>query len=100
MDPTQENNGRTAGDRGCVPRQDAVGLKPLFLGRLTRILFGLGTFVLIALVGPSTLTGWGTAALALLGLSFLIGGIVGNPGCELTAIPNLFIAQKKRVHCL
>lgn len=75
-------------------------LKPLFWGRLTRVLFGLATIFLIAIVGPSTLTIWGTIALAALGLSFLIGGIVGNPGCEVTAIPNLFLSEKKRVHCL
>ena len=75
-------------------------LKPLFVGRMTRVLFGLGTLLLIAIIGPSTLTTWGTTALAALGLSFLIGGLVGNPGCELTAIPNLFLSKKKRVHCL
>ena len=75
-------------------------LKPLFVGRVTRILFGLGTFALIPVFGPSALTLWGTIALVVLGGSFLIGGIVGNPGCELTAIPNLFISEGKRIHCL
>ena len=72
----------------------------MFVGRVTRVLFGLGTFVLIAAIGPSTLTIWGTVALGALGLSFLIGGLMGNPGCELTAIPNLFVSEKKKIHCL
>lgn len=75
-------------------------LKPLVIGRWTRVLFGIGTFVLIAVIGPSTLTNWGTAALIVLGLSFVVGGLTGNPGCELTAIPNLFLPEKKKVHCL
>jgi hypothetical protein len=56
--------------------------------------------VLIAVFGPSTLTTWGTVGLVFLGLSFLIGGVMGNPGCELTAILNLFASEKKKVHCL
>jgi hypothetical protein len=80
--------------------KSSARLKPLFVGRMTRVLFGLGTFVLIAVIGPSTLTTWGTVALVALGLSFLIGGLMGNPGCELTTIPNLFLSEKKRVHCL
>ena len=75
-------------------------LKPLVIGRVTRVLFGIGTFVLVAVVGPSQLTIWGTVALIFLGASFLIGGIWGNPGCEITAIPNLVLPEKKRLHCL
>jgi hypothetical protein len=75
-------------------------LKPMLLGRTTRVLFGLGTIVLVVVIGPSTLTTWGTIALVVLGMSFLIGGIVGNPGCELTAIPNLFLPKEKKIHCL
>jgi Na+/H+ antiporter NhaC len=80
--------------------KSSAGLRPLFIGRLTRVLFGVGTFFLVAVIGPSTLTTWGTVALVALGLSFLIGGIMGNPGCEVTAIPNLFLSEKKKVHCL
>ncbi len=75
-------------------------LEPLIIGRVTRALFGLGTLALVAIIGPATLTVWGTAGLVILGLSFLIGGIVGNPGCELTAIPNLFLSHEKKGHCL
>ena len=75
-------------------------LKPLFFGRATRVLFGLGTIVLVVVIGPSILTIWGTVALVALGISFLIGGIVGNPGCELTAIPNLLLPKEKKFHCL
>jgi hypothetical protein len=75
-------------------------LKPLFFGRATRVLFGFGTIILVVVIGPSNLTIWGTFALVVLGISFLIGGILGNPGCELTAIPNLFFSKEKKVHCL
>lgn len=75
-------------------------LKPLFFGRATRVLFGIGSFVLVVVIGSSELTIWGTIALVILGLSFLIGGVLGNPGCELTALPNLFLSKEKKVHCL
>ena len=75
-------------------------LKPLALGRVTRVLFGVGTFILIFVIGTSTLTFWGTAALVVLALSFVVGGIAANPGCELTALPNLVLRKEKRVHCL
>ncbi len=73
-------------------------LKPLLFGRVSRVLFGLGTFVLIWVIGVDTLTLIGTGALAFLGVSFLIGGIMGNPGCELTAIPNLFRSKENQIH--
>ena len=48
--------------------------KPLLFGRLSRVLFGMGTFAVIVFVGPEQLTLWGTVALGLLGVSFLVGG--------------------------
>jgi hypothetical protein len=72
-------------------------LKPLLVGRLTRVIFGVGAFALIWVESP----GWiGTAILALLGFSFVIGGLVSNPGCEITAIPNLFLPDQRRLHSL
>ena len=73
-------------------------LVPLVFGRVTRVLFGVGSFVLIFTVGVNTLTTIGTGALAFLGISFLIGGLVANPGCELTAIPNLFRSKENQIH--
>ncbi len=77
-------------------------IRPLLVGRLTRVLFGLGALagaVLVALQGdPAT---WlGAAALGLLGLSFLIGGLAANPGCELSALPNLVLPPDQRIHFL
>jgi hypothetical protein len=72
-------------------------LKPLLIGRLTRIAFGLGALAWIGVGSP----GWmGTTVLALLGASFVIGGLQANPGCEITAIPNLFLPEQKRLHSL
>jgi len=45
-------------------------LKPLLFGRLSRVLFGMGTFAVIVFVGPGQLSLWGTVALGLLGISF------------------------------
>lgn len=74
-------------------------LKPLIIGRLTRVLFGIGTLAVVGIVGPRELSFWGTFALILLGISFVVGGLLGNPGCEITALPNLFLSKEKRVHC-
>ncbi|MCX5852507.1 MAG: hypothetical protein NT072_10725 [Deltaproteobacteria bacterium] len=73
-------------------------LVPLLFGRVTRVLVGVGSLVLIYAIGVNTLTPIGTGALAFLGISFLIGGLVANPGCELTAIPNLFLSQENKIH--
>ena len=67
---------------------------------LTTVATGLATIVAAGLWGPSELTWLGFTALMLLGLSFLVGGVVGNPGCELTALPNLVLPSRKRLHCL
>ena len=75
-------------------------LEPLLVGRISRIVFGIGTFVLIWIIGVDSLGTFGTGALVFLGASFVIGGLMGNPGCEITAIPNLFRPRGKRVHCL
>jgi hypothetical protein len=70
----------------------------MFFGRVTRVLLGVGTFVLIWVIGVHDLTPVGTGVLVFLGISFLIGGLVANPGCELTAIPNLFLSKKNKIH--
>lgn len=40
----------------------------------------------------------GAVALLLLGLSFAVVGLVGNPGCEVTSLLNLLLSEKNRVH--
>ena len=72
-------------------------LKPLLVGRLTRIAFGLGAFAWIWVGSPSWI---GSVVLAVLGLSFVMGGLVANPGCEITAIPNVFLPARRRLHSL
>jgi hypothetical protein len=72
--------------------------KPLLFGRLLRVLFGLATLASLAslaFLGPIGLLA--QAALGFLGVSFLGGGIIANPGCEITALPNLVF--RKRAHC-
>lgn len=75
-------------------------IEPLLIGRVTRILFGVATFVFIAVVGVQALGIVGAGILALLGASFVLGGITRNPGCEITALPNLFLPSQKQAHCI
>jgi len=81
-------------------RDSLTELKPLFVGRVTRVVFGAATLALIWVVGVEALSIWGALALGFLGLSFLVGGLIGNPGCELTSLWNLATPKEKRVHCL
>lgn len=75
--------------------------KPLFIGRVLRVLSGLVCFYLAFGVVDLPITLWeslGALALGLLGLSFVVGGLLANPGCEVTALPNLVLKRKR--HCL
>ena len=69
--------------------------KPLLFGRVLRIVFGLATLVSLPFVGSVGVLA--QAGLAFVGVSFLVGGLVANPGCELTALPNLLF--RTRAHC-
>jgi hypothetical protein len=80
--------------------QNLAALPPLFFGRLMRIVTGVVALGVIPFVGSDQLGFWGVAGLGFLGLSFLIGGIMGNPGCELTALLNLALPSGKKMHCL
>ena len=75
-------------------------LKPLVVGRLSRVAAGLGALAAVPFVGFSGVDLIGAVALAVLGLSFLVGGLTGNPGCEITALPNLLRRPEKRFHCI
>ncbi len=79
-------------------RRSLATLKPLFVGRASRILAGLASLGAVAFVQLDGFGLLGGVALGVLGLSFLVGGIVGNPGCEVTALPNLFLRSEKKVH--
>jgi len=72
-------------------------LKPLRIGRLTRAAFGTGTLVLSWMAWPALME---TTVLVFLGVSFVIGGVAANPGCEITAIPNLLLPERRRLHSL
>ncbi len=78
--------------------QDLAKLPPLLFGRLSRVVFGVATLAVAVALGSGGLGGIGFAALVLLGLSFLVGGLTGNPGCELSSLPNLVLPSDKRVH--
>ncbi len=74
-------------------------LPPLAFGRAARVVFGLGSLVGAAFVPWSE--GGGIAGGLLLiffGLSFLAGGLMANPGCEVTALPNLLLPAEKQLN--
>ncbi len=84
-----------------MSRMSLSTLPPLFFGRLTRVLFGLGSLWWAAQLWSEDPGSWVWAGvLALLGVSFLVGGLMANPGCEVTALPNLFLPPEKRLHSL
>ena len=74
---------------------DRTRLKPLAIGRVSRIVAG------IAAIGVAIEMGYGLGWLVLmaLGVSFLVGGVIGNPGCEITALPNLFRPRSEQAYC-
>lgn len=74
-------------------------LEPLLFGRVSRVLAGVATLYWGAELWSAE-SGVAAGLVILLGLSFLIGGVVGNPGCEITALPNLFLSREKRTHCV
>lgn len=69
--------------------------KPQIFGRLLRVIFGVATLVFLVFAGSIGLLV--QVAIAFLGVSFLVGGLMANPGCEITALPNLFF--RTRAHC-
>ncbi len=75
-------------------------LPPLFFGRVSRVVFGIGTLGVLAYVGAEGVGLVGALLLGFLGLSFLVGGLLANPGCEITALANIFLPRDKRMHFL
>jgi len=74
-------------------------LKPLFWGRTLRVAAGLAaSYFAFRLWGGNAGNDVFATLLALLGVSFVVGGIVANPGCEITALPNLFLTPEKRLY--
>lgn len=71
-------------------------LRPLIVGRVTRVLFGIGVIVTALLTEVLQISVLGFVALVLLGLSFLVGGLAAIPGCELSALPNLILPKRYR----
>ena len=78
--------------------QNLATLPPLLFGKLSRVVFGVATLAVAVAFGTGGLGGLGFVALLFLGLSFLVGGLTGNPGCELSSLPNLILPSDKRVH--
>ena len=88
-----------------MPESETIGCcstdspRPLFFGRLFRVLTGVATLAAVPILGVETLSGWGLAGLLFLGVSFIVSGLTGNPGCEVTAIPNLLLPAAREIHC-
>lgn len=80
--------------------QPAAHLTPLLIGRVSRAIFGLAIIYCGAKLWHVNLVAMITSlALALFGLSFVVGGLIANPGCEITALLNVLRPRDRRVHC-
>jgi hypothetical protein len=69
--------------------------RPLFFGRLLRILLGLALCTWLVVYPPQ-----GRVLQALLlffGVSLVVGGVMAYSGCEVLALPNLLLG--KRMYC-
>lgn len=80
--------------------QPATHLKPLLIGRVSRIVFGIAVIYCGTKLWHQNLPAIIVSiAVLLFGLSFLVGGLMANPGCEITALLNMLRPTEKRVHC-
>jgi DNA-binding transcriptional ArsR family regulator len=115
-----EKSGRSLEEICCIPvsNKNAHNNQIGRSGTLVRLFIGLVLLLLTAAILVSSLTS-GLAPLTLqfrgdsfslgidgllvfgfFGLSFLIAAFSGYPGCEITAIPNLFVKKKWYCGCL
>ncbi len=69
--------------------------RPLFFGRLSRILLGVGLCIWLFVHPPHGLVLQGV--LLFFGISLVLGGAMAYAGCEVLALPNLLTG--KRMHC-
>src|SRR5574337_2096947 len=75
--------------------------RPMFYGRAGRILLGavcLGFAAFGFVTHPEYSIG-ARILLLFFGISFVIGGVRATPGCEITAIPNLFVQSSRQLTC-
>ena len=85
--------------KGKRPGRPLGKLPPLAFGRTARVVAGLGSLVGAAFVPWAEAGGVaGGLVLIFFGLSFLAGGLMANPGCEVTALPNLLLPAEKRIN--
>lgn len=81
-----------------MAKQKLAEIPPLPIGRISRILFGIATFIIVGVAGVELFGTVGSVLLVGLGVSFVIGGLFAIPGCEITAIPNLLLPKSMRFH--
>jgi DNA-binding transcriptional ArsR family regulator len=117
-----ERSGRSVEDLCCLPTPSEVAHDKQISSSGTVLRLAIGSILLALTVailavyfvsGQAALTfhatssssvsfgGWWFAGVILFGffgVSFLISAITGFPGCEVTAIPNLF-SRKKKMYC-
>lgn len=95
-----DNKEKTPSSPGGHPIGDEneTDIHPLLVGRVLRVLAGAGTLWLALNMGIDQLSLWGFVPLMFLGVSFLVSGIMAMPGCEIYAIPNLFLPRARRLH--
>jgi len=112
-----ESSGRSLEDICCIPAPSEVAANKQVgtYGILVRLSIGSVLLILTAATlafyfvrGQTILSFhlnssyvslgiWGTILFAFFGISFVIASVTRYPGCEITAIPNLF--SKKKMYC-
>ena len=68
----------------------------MLIGRVSRVVFGVAVIATVFFADVLQVSLLGALALVLLGSSFVIGGLLAIPGCELSALPNLILPEKLR----
>lgn len=74
-------------------------LRPMLIGRLVRVFTGLALFLSVPFVPEFDLAWTGGTALVLGGATFVVAGVRANPGCEITALPNLLLPANRQLFC-
>lgn len=69
--------------------------KPLVVGRVLRVLFGVALLAGVATFRPAGLLVPGL--LLFLGISLIAGGLLAHPGCEILMLPSLL--ARRQLQC-
>ncbi len=115
-----EKSGSSLENLCCLPARNEIARDHQISRTGTLVRLSIGSVLLaltLAVIGSYFLSGHdylvfvigsssislgigGVAVLGFFGVSFLISAVTGYPGCEITAIPNLFTSKKWYCSCV